>query len=847
MVSFFNIKQGIYLVAYCTLFYHLSVNAAEEKQQIQFGFERGFYKQAIVLKLTSELNNAQIVYTLDGSLPTINNGNTYVYPIPIKTTSILRAFTYNASDTSEVVSHTYIYPTQVVQQTAQTYPEKWHGIDDANNPISVAAYYGMNNNAIAADSLYEAQVVAALQNIPSLSVIMDKEELFGEETGIYNHAIQSGVNWERAASIELIYPNDTSRGFQENAGIRIAGNKSRYRNWTPKNSFRLKFKTKYGAKKLNYPLFGDTACNEFDELVLRAGFNDSWLFPNWWMYGMREKTQYLRNTFASETHLAMGHVATHHLYVHLYLNGIYWGVYNIMERPSSSFQAHYFRGNKVNYDVIKFGDLQSGMVHAWNHLFDLLDKDLSVAANYEAVTKLLDMDNFIDYMILNQYLGNEDWDHGNWYAARKQAAGEKFRFFSWDAEVVLQDLNVNVMDACCESYKMKGYKQESGWVKDMTYYYVKMQCYFEAPKRGTEIFRKLRNNEEFKMHYADRIYHHFYNNGALSSAASVKRYQQLAKEVKVALIAESARWGTYRSTIEQGHLTQQTMTLDHHWLPEYEHIVTEYLPKRSNKMLQQFKAANLFSAVAAPRIAQPVKTAVNKNAWPRSSACSLINSNLGGQIYYTLDGSDPRRVGGTLNKNAKVYEDTLFLGGIHHLKARVLLDGVWSPLAAQTFYPQQPIHQLQINEIMYHPEEVEEQGNTSKLEFIELLNNSDVCLELYGMELRKGVFYKFPWGSSVEAGEVIVLARNAAAFNKHYGFMPLGEYEGKLSNKGEIIYLQAANGELIDKVSYQSTAPWPELAGGGGYSLVLNKQEEGDRSIFKWSASSQKGGSPARR
>ena len=53
-------------------------------------------------------------------------------------------------------------------------------------------------------------------------------------------------------------------------------------------------------------------------------------------------------------------------------------------------------------------------------------------------------DNLIDYMIVNHWVGNDDWPQHNWYLIRKRAPGEGFKFIIWDAEHVLKDVNENV-------------------------------------------------------------------------------------------------------------------------------------------------------------------------------------------------------------------------------------------------------------------------------------------------------------------------------------------------------------------------------------------------------------------
>ena len=116
----------------------------------------------------------------------------------------------------------------------------------------------------------------ALLSIPTISIVTDVNNLFDPETGIYMNPEERGVAWERPASVELIFP-DGADGFQEDAGLRIQGGFSRKPGESPKHSFRLLFKSVYGDSKLRFPLFGPDAVEEFDTVILRAGFNQSWI------------------------------------------------------------------------------------------------------------------------------------------------------------------------------------------------------------------------------------------------------------------------------------------------------------------------------------------------------------------------------------------------------------------------------------------------------------------------------------------------------------------------------------------------------------------------------------------
>ena len=81
--------------------------------------------------------------------------------------------------------------------------------------------------------------------------------------------------YERAASAEWLDPSG-SEGFHVNCGLRIHGNISRDKGFTPKHSFKMFFRSDYGETKLQHAIFPASPVESFDELILRAGSTDTW-------------------------------------------------------------------------------------------------------------------------------------------------------------------------------------------------------------------------------------------------------------------------------------------------------------------------------------------------------------------------------------------------------------------------------------------------------------------------------------------------------------------------------------------------------------------------------------------
>jgi hypothetical protein len=114
---------------------------------------------------------------------------------------------------------------------------------------------------------------------------------------------------------------------------------------------------------------------------------------------------------------------------------------------------------------------------------------------------------------------------------------------------------------------------------------------------------------------------------------------------------------------EPGPLTKE------HWSREVHRLTTDYFPKRTEVVLKQLWNVGLWPDTEPP-VFQKDGSRVEVKA-PR------------GKIFYTLDGSDPRGIGGTLSPQAKPNEGALSLPINAVAKARVLLDGDWSPLTEE--------------------------------------------------------------------------------------------------------------------------------------------------------------------
>ncbi len=551
--------------------------------------ERGFFTAPFLLELTTPTPDAAIRYTTDGSEPSATTGALWTAPLSLDRTTVLRAAAFREGWlASETVTHTYLFAADVVGQThagalADGLPASWNG---------QAADYGMDPRVTVQP--------AELLTLPSISIALAPDDMFGT-SGLYSNPNSRGDNWERAISFEWLDPTG-GETFQEGAGLRIQGGAFRQFGLTLKKSFRLIFREKYGAPKLRHSLFGPEAAAEADSIVLRANGNDAWKWGG-------SATQYIRDAFAMGTMRAMGNVVSHSTFAHLYINGHYWGVYNPAERPDAAFSATYHGGATESWDALNQDSVPDGNADAWNRLLAACNAGLTDDAAYQRIQGnnpdgtrnpsyevLLDVDNLIDYMIMNLYIGNNDWPGRNhWYGINRD--GEQgFQFYPWDSETAV-GLN-------------------SGVSTDRTGVNTSVARPYAA----------LRANASFRLRFADRVQRHFFNGGVLHAGQPAARYSALAAFVDAAIAGESARWGD--------QLGSTPFTREGHWRPQLNSLLTNYFPQRAGIVLGQFRAAGLFPGIDAPVFSQ------HGGAVPAGFALGMTAG--AGAILYTTDGSDPR-------------------------------------------------------------------------------------------------------------------------------------------------------------------------------------------------------------
>ena len=801
--------------------------AQEQVKDTKFSVKRGYFSTSFSLEITSNTPGADIYYTTDATIPSAGNGTLYTEPIIINKTMIIRAIaTAPGMDPSNVDTQTYIFPEDIVNQpaTPSGFPVIWKSSDGS----SIAADYEMDPEYPDNNS----KIKNALLLLPTVSIVLEPEALF-TQNGVYTNGGRNDNNaWEKACSFEYFNPDptDTTNGFQVNCGIQPRGQTVFS---TRKVGFKLDFKTVYGPGKLNKTVFDgatilpETAVKTFNSIILRSGYMENYTGKIYNPY----LNIYFRDIMVRDSQLLVSGFGSHNIFFHLYLNGLYWGIYNLTEVIDSDHLTEYFGGNEDDWLIVKSypdsdddGEIVSGSATRYYTLLDLIkNEDLSNPADYTNVLKFIDAEKFADYMIIQNYFAVGDWPDNNWiFVMRNGVIPQPGFFYVWDAEKAWLE------DDDKQSFKHARY---SPYLTDPSL--MNGRAYRAVPSR---IWRAMISNPDFRMLFADRVYFHMFNKGLLSNENVFDRYSIYETLLTDAIRADQKRW----ADDDNRNIFPGLLFTHGDWQAQVDRVL-DNTQDNVDHFTSDFKAAALYPDIDPPEFSQ------NGGHVGSGFQLDITNPNGTGTIYYTIDGSDPRNPGGSLSGSAQNGGNaiTVTISNTTTIKSRIIDGETWSALRPATFYSSLTPGDIKITEIMYHPPD-EDSIDGNDFEFIEIKNTGSQKTNLSGAGFSEGIFYTFKNDTYLGPAEFIVLSKNADRFFSKYGIQSFDIFEGNLNNAGERVTLSDPAGQALFSVEYDDHAPWPTSPDGDGFSLVpvnFNENPDPDNPA-NWRASKYVMGSP---
>lgn len=725
-----------------------------------FGVDHGFFTQPFLLTLTATTPGSAIYYTTNSCEPSAACGALYGGPFEVGTTTVVRARAFRVNEEpSKVATRTYLFPEDVIRQPSM-------------------------DPRITQDAVFGPLMPGSLLSHPAVSIV-----------------VSNGIDKisEHAASVELIAPGGGEPGFQVDAGVKYVGS---YSLFFAKKSVRVYFRSRYGEGRLRYPLFaghpyGDGGVSEYDEVTLRSS-EDSLLDPVSYRFA-----QYARNIWVDDLQLEMGDTGLRGRFVHVYLNGAYWGLYHLRERPTGAHMAAYEGGAESEYS---FQSLTSPSA-TWDVI-----RNAAISNNFGVAKSYLNERQFIDYMLLNFYAGNLDWySNRNWEACGTVLPNrDGWKFFSWDSDRVLQSETVNTLSSLVPG----------------------------------GVFDAMLRDPDFRTGVADGIYRHFFRDGVLTPARAREAYDRRAGEISLSVVAETARW------------QPATLWTRDNWLAELGRLDNDFFALRTDIVVQQFRNAGLYP-LAAPEFS---------TSGGLFRAAFDLGMSAAAPIYFTLDGTDPRTPG-TGEASGALYSAPVRIAGTVRVKARARSGGTWSALREELFVADGPsplrVTELMFHPREPGASELGPTGvvwTASDFEFIELINVGSEPAGLAGVHFGDGIDFDFSGGrmTALAPGVYVLVVRNRSAFVTRYPSVPeamiAGEFERvknwpvkALSDAGERVSLLDGLGSNIVSFAYGDGRDWPIAADGAGHSLVPVAAEDLSMALNyggNWRASAYIDGSP---
>lgn len=387
------------------LYYFMTVtpgrpNAAEtyEKSVVSPTFSQsgGYVEKGTKIELAVP-SGMVVYYTTDGSLPTTNS-TLYTGAISVDKTVTVRARAFKSGHLpSEDVSASFIVGRDHGLPVVFVSADPDDLFSEKTGILAEGPYFDSDSDVyVGTDSDYSK-----------------RENAFYNDAARYSNYWQ---DWERPMRFDYI-DEEGNQVLSFNAGIQVFGQYSRVRD---QKSVSIRLKDKYGIKEVAYPLFGDDYVNVFSSFVLRASGQDS-------------NRAHIRDAFIAKA--LVGEInceVMNYNPVVMYLNGQYYGIMDLREHISENFVADHTGADPENIDLIKGTSIVlEGSIDDYDELYDFVTSNsMRNEENYAYASSLIDIDNYIDYWIVQIYFANTDPGNIKFYHEKKE--GAKWRWIPYD-------------------------------------------------------------------------------------------------------------------------------------------------------------------------------------------------------------------------------------------------------------------------------------------------------------------------------------------------------------------------------------------------------------------------------
>ena len=453
-----DLKKSLWFIL---LFFLVVVSAKAQNDTVVFSAKGGFYEDVFQLELYNYFPQNHIRYTTNGNRPTPQS------PL-YEETLVLNQQLYSKSNIYTIVNC----------------PEnEFYLPDSVQHCIVIRAAVFDENDSCVSQVMTNSYFIHALgcntHGLPAVSLCADSLALFDYETGIFVPGIHfdslnpyftgnycmKGREWERVCNIEY-YELDNS-GINQQVGLRTHGKKARYQG---QKGMKIYAREEYGKKRLKHQFFETLPIDNFKHLCLKP-YMSAWNGSGCKDYIVSRMAQHINvESLASRACV-------------LFLNGEYWGVYYVAEKPDERFLEDHL---DVNIDLVNliniWNDTECGSADNFYALRTWMEQaDLSDEEQYAYAEAHIDISNFIDYYVLELFSANLDWPATN--TRMWQLGDGKWRWIFYDGDGCLEALSFDV-------FANATYDGDEG---------------YPSSRRATLFFRRLLENEHFKEQFVHRF------------------------------------------------------------------------------------------------------------------------------------------------------------------------------------------------------------------------------------------------------------------------------------------------------------------------------------------------------
>ena len=268
----------------------------------------------------------------------------------------------------------------------------------------------LEEGKLPSDVVTAVYIINENHTLPVVSVVADPDTIFGSQ-GIYT---KYKVDKEVRCNLKLFELDGNS--FNIDCGIKMHGHTGLQ---APKKSFKVNFRGRYGQDILTYPVYGEDGPDVYDSLIIRAGQD----------YPFSIFRDELFTSLARDISPEM--LAQRDKFSILYINGEYFGIYCIKEAWTELMYAQNMGGSAENVEIVQ------APVDDTHEIYELTrfcrNNDMTNDANYEYVASKVDIDNLIDYMIIQGYCTNGDVQQNLRYI-RSKDTGYKWQLAFYDVD-----------------------------------------------------------------------------------------------------------------------------------------------------------------------------------------------------------------------------------------------------------------------------------------------------------------------------------------------------------------------------------------------------------------------------